>query len=1751
MASVATTTVFYIIFAAFFMWGGVLKLTMPNSSEMFSAVDWKFTQLPWARKPDLYINDIRDEEDLYAWFSQVLIPGIFMETPEDGDVDRFCTEAYPCDHGEGDADAGFHDAEFGLSCEFGLKVGQNNCPSWHGPDADCCEPYEAADEAICNARCVSAYQDDCKTSAFCINECERKCREFLTDDISRACAGPDDKDGLGEVQQLQGIQCPEQIGKSKRPRAPVVSSFNMPLFARLTLKRYVTKEEPSHRFRYAVETKKAGGGTALDPSRFNANFEDTGKIGTRERQHEYKADQGYMNGGGYVTFLDLAKTQAKVVVQLAQLKEEGWFEKQATMAVELFLFNGNIDKFMKVTYVFAHTGTGTTEVRKEADTFDLTLYEWGKPGVVLRFILEVVTWLLFLWLVLSEAEDMTDDFAEYVSKPVHIIDLSSLTLSAISIGLSIWMAWSVPYMTFQLPVPRFADMADYELSFRNLESLATLSSWVNRILAVNICIVCVRTINLISQMTRTWGIVVNTLIMGGTWFMYFTFLFICVFCGFLFMSYFTFGHAYLEMSSLDRAFLSCFKMVIGISIYDELVAADYAVGIVFFHVFVLLFTFVLLNVFLAIIINAYASEMKRVENTTEADPLVRLINNAFEKLMANFTFLRKFHILRALGGGSTRHTNEEHLQELQRKQKFARVTLCSGECIIILFFVVLYMVMLSNISNLDVSFAVGQAVQNAVVQTSWQQQNPGREVTFDRILQLEDAAMFTEKVLLDQLYGCSLEYDNQGTSCRNAMRSQYTDYRPNFQTQTGACPDGDTMEWPKATDDELSNSRCSKHAKNTLVGYAPTRTDGPTPDSRPRNDVDSLPDKYLPGVNDRQPRLNQWNVAIDPWNFVRVTIQLNCFRANPNQRWSGGYLYIMTPRTNTHCAENQCMNKILEDTEREGSNEVLECLDYDGFKVTIREEHVVLLGRRFNYTFTARGGAVARSYNGKGGYTIGMGMTWDEAKRMFDLMYKDRTYAAQTSSIVFDFATYNGNVDLVTHSRLLFSLEPTGVVQKDVKVTTFPVTWLRLSDIFPGAEDVCVQRSASSISSRLCRPSLDDTRTRTTWYMFIYLLVQVGFMINFVKEMYLQYLISWERGSGEKALIDFFIEDYWHVVDVISLSIAYYTLYLFFCFLYYPLPTDRVADPAYQPDLSTLYPLSFSGSFTQDHRFIKRWNLLPEDEDAFILLSDIAKLAELWENIVLQSALNSFLLMLRVMKYLPSMTQLKVLLRTIHHSIPQIIVFGVVLSMLLIGFVIMFHVEYGIEARGFKSVDKSVITLFRWLVGDFEVTSLFATNPTFTTFMVPVFMAIFYFVLANLFLAIFVRQWRKELEGAPIYVRLEERKKNESPELGEAVNDLRVMRGPGWDHGQEDGGPDGRGNIIRIKRDDHKREDCSVTVRWDHGGMGDYRVGTQSSPGAGHRGVLMTVSEARCMSVTDSLRTLKEYIMHTFAKKFLGGASVGFGSSKDVYLVGKDWVQSSALHQILHKELEEMAKPENKDREKPSERLRRIMRVREIKIRAVDDVKEKAKLLQGTADTGGGALPEEDASPRRGGARGLLGNLGHHGANGHAMPALEGVGFLEKPFPPKDLAFKRQQLGSEQESVPELLQDMLISALEWPIPNDENEETLLSLIQKLCLGPTLPKARSGKQQQDLRVEKLHLAARLQKFHKVLHAEAQLQALDVEFHMARELHTVLLRQNLVLVDHCTKLEEDLAASRQQITQKQQAVGAFRRACEDIT
>lgn len=84
----------------------------------------------------------------------------------------------------------------------------------------------------------------------------------------------------------------------------------------------------------------------------------------------------------------------------------------------------------------------------------------------------------------------------------------------------------------------------------------------------------------------------------------------------------------------------------------------------------------------------------------------------------------------------------------------------------------------------------------------------------------------------------------------------------------------------------------------------------------------------------------------------------------------------------------------------------------------------------------------------------------------------------------------------------------------------------------------------------------------------------------------------------------------------------------------------------------------------------------------------------------------------------------------------------------------------------------------------------------------------------------------------------------------EAVEDLRVVRGPDWEHGDEDGGEGHLGTVVEVHRtseaapasgsgsvdetgdeaaagQEHREGDkaLSVTVQWDCGNRGTYKCG--------------------------------------------------------------------------------------------------------------------------------------------------------------------------------------------------------------------------------------------------------------------------------------------------------------------------------------
>jgi hypothetical protein len=1820
MANTTLITVLYALFAGLFSWFSLDWLRIQESSEMFTSIDWKFSKLPWSTEPEKFVEHISDAADLETWMQLVFIPGLFGEVPKNGDADRFCTQAYPCRLGEGDADEGYHDADLlmenHLACEFGLKLGDNNCPLWMGPDNDCCMPYEDGDQDKCVARCVSPYQEDCKDSQICRAECRRTCDQFIVGDVGRACAfSQPDPSGLPKDEEKMWKDlyvCPENIGANSPMRAPVISSFNVPLFVRFSMKKYLPIKETSHRFLNAVRDKRPA--SALSAYSFSSLEEtnawlpgpDGNYLWEKPKYIEAGMLGTFQTAGGYAAYLDISKSRADVDVQFSKLKKAGWFEEQGTFTIEMLLYNGNINKFMLVAYTFEHKPTGSTSYTSESVPFDLSLYDTTyQPNNIYRILMEVASAILYLILLKQEFEDISDDFAEYISKSTRIIDIIALSLSGgtfLSIAI---LVRSKEYLTLQFPIPSFASTdpavatsAEYRKAFEDLSYLAGLSDRVGTVLAVNICIVMIRFVTLLSQISFTLGIVINTLSVGVVWFAYFGVVFSAIFSGFVLASHFVFGHAAGGMASLTLSTLTCFKMIFGISVRDELENADNQLGSLIYHSFVVTFTFVLLNVFLAIIIYSYNKEKTRMERNPDADPIQRLMGVFFEGVMKQFVFLRKFKILRALGGGSTRHTNYDNLHKLERKMMRSRTTLCSSECLVMILFIGLYVNLLSSLREGGSTFTVQKSVQDTVKNTAWLEGNPPRSMQLEDVRQLEDAEGFASNVMVNAMYGCSLakSLDLSGSSdtlpdCRNSVSER----RPNFKLFTGVCSPQDAL-------DGVDRSVCDDGSRTgDFAGLNTAPLTGSYSGYAPNPDLDRFE------ANGFQPRIGYWNLGVDPWNFVRVTVQANCFVLNPNERWRAGYRYVLYRLNSTYdCASNAdgCMDQIRNAT----SQGNVECLDYDGHsighkdleKITLKAGHAILIRQKFNYTFSDD--VAASTFKEYGGYVIGMGNTLKEADDVITSLSEDRTFTAQSASIVFDFASYNGNVDTMTHTSIQFSLNPSGEVSRKVESASFPVhiTGVDWDGHSPGVSvTLLADRSFNSYS------------------LAVYVFMQFMIVINFLLELKLQYLISRERGSEVMFIRDFFVEDYWHFVDVLSMFLALVTFILFIRFGgYRPLVPYDARPPTFDNSrLSAAYLYSFfdsqawlywigldglsANSFTQVHIYNselggcadppkcrKSTSRSPKwtNEDAFALLAEISALAELWDWIMFFSSVNSLLLALRVLKYLPSLPQLKVLIETIQKCVMQIMVFALILIILLGGFGIMFHVRYGVKLSSFKTSPNSFITLFRWLVGNFEIDSLYAQSPMFTFIMVPVFMGSFYFIMSKMFLAIFVRQWKHELQGIPVFnVEIPaDSKKRPDPQPGEADRGLRVMRGPDWAevphhlggprNKEEDGGPDGRGTVQRLKHG--APGEASAVVLWDHGGLGDYRIkvidisGETISNRKENSTILMTVSEARRMSVADSRRAMQ----HAFEAKLLswfGSKAIG-DSTKSDYLTGNDWQVCSALQRLL--------KEDGAATHSLTVPKRKKARWKIVKKRCMNELHEKVRKsamqenLVEEDDWGFGvnlavmdeAHEDEDEAlvTKKGKCFGLIGGAKRKRkkdalvkTDSKTLSSIGCVGFIEASFAKEKVEYKQRDLAAGKFDTEELLLDILYCVLDTNIVEgeraDETNESFIRMIQRLCVGTTLPKALSEQQKKALEAEKDALLNRLHHFYQVLKANAKVKHLELEHTICQELHTVMLRQNMVLVKHAEDLEFDLAKARQHISSKKQAASAFRRACEAIS
>eukprot|EP00448_Togula_jolla_P035090 CAMPEP_0170632244 /NCGR_PEP_ID=MMETSP0224-20130122/35212_1 /TAXON_ID=285029 /ORGANISM="Togula jolla, Strain CCCM 725" /LENGTH=85 /DNA_ID=CAMNT_0010960919 /DNA_START=98 /DNA_END=351 /DNA_ORIENTATION=+ len=60
--------------------------------------------MPYSFAPRKVIQDLQSPEDLYTWLTKIFVPVTFAEQPRNGDLNGFCTVAFPCRVNQGDCD---------------------------------------------------------------------------------------------------------------------------------------------------------------------------------------------------------------------------------------------------------------------------------------------------------------------------------------------------------------------------------------------------------------------------------------------------------------------------------------------------------------------------------------------------------------------------------------------------------------------------------------------------------------------------------------------------------------------------------------------------------------------------------------------------------------------------------------------------------------------------------------------------------------------------------------------------------------------------------------------------------------------------------------------------------------------------------------------------------------------------------------------------------------------------------------------------------------------------------------------------------------------------------------------------------------------------------------------------------------------------------------------------------------------------------------------------------------------------------------------------------------------------------------------------------------------------------------------------------------------------------------------------------------------------------------------------------------
>ena len=326
------------------------------------------------------------------------------------------------------------------------------------------------------------------------------------------------------------------------------------------------------------------------------------------------------SGGGYVVDLPLNKTEASGVV--GGLKQNGWIDR-ATRAVfvDFSAYNANTETFLSVRILFEFLPTGGIMPYPILRVLHPLTYTSSSD--IFRAAFEFIFATITLFYLITEGRELRNarrarTLSVYWGNKWNILDWIVALLSVAVIVLRLYV------FVYILEIRRRIEAMQADDEYVNLQPVMFQLQQVQNLNSINALLLFLKVFKylaVIPQMDLLFG----TLQVAGLELVLFSVLFSIVILGFGMAFYMAFGLEVHGYRSVSASLISLFQLVLGIFDYDELWNANRVLAPVLFGCFSVLVILILMNIFLAIINDAFAVVSERQKQAKSLTGIFRAL----------------------------------------------------------------------------------------------------------------------------------------------------------------------------------------------------------------------------------------------------------------------------------------------------------------------------------------------------------------------------------------------------------------------------------------------------------------------------------------------------------------------------------------------------------------------------------------------------------------------------------------------------------------------------------------------------------------------------------------------------------------------------------------------------------------------------------------------------------------------------------------------------------------------------------------------------------------------------------------------------------------------------------------------------------------------------------------------------------------------------------------------------------------------